>query len=280
MAEITAAQVKALRERTGLPMMDCKAALSEANGDADKAVDILRKKGADAADKRAGREAGEGRIACFIDRDRKVGAILEFRCETAPVANNPEFKTLAQAFAEAAAKAPGDVTPDALLALPAPSTPSRACKDLLTDLVNKIRENMKVIRVEKLQGRLWSYVHFNGKIGVLLQVEGAGGDDELLADLCMHITAMKPSALSRNDVDAAMIAKEQEIARDLAIQSGKPESIVEKIVLGKVNRWYSEHVLLEQEFANQDKFKGTITQLLAKHGDVKIVAYRRFELGG
>jgi elongation factor Ts len=280
MAEITAAQVKALRERTGLPMMDCKAALTEANGDADKAVDILRKRGADAADKKAGRETGEGRIACSINRDKQAGAILEFRCETAPVANNPEFKTLADAFAKAAANAPGALTPDALMALPAPAEPSRTCRDLLNDLVNKIRENMKVVRVDKLQGRLASYVHFNGKIGVLLQVEGTAGDDELLADLCMHITAMKPSALSRNDVDAATVEKEKEIARTIAMQSGKPESIVEKIVTGKVNRWYSEHVLLEQEFANADKFKGTITKLLAKYGDVKIAAYRRFEVGG
>lgn len=280
MAEITAAQVKALRERTGLPMMDCKAALTEANGDADKAVDILRKRGADAADKKAGRETGEGRIACFVDHDRKVGAIIEFRCETAPVANNPEFKALADLFARAAAQAAGPVSPDALMALPAPNEPSRTCRDLLHDLVNKIRENMKVVRVEKLEGRLASYVHFNGKIGVLLQVEGAGGDDELLADLCMHITAMKPSALSRDDVDAATIEKEKEIARAVAMQSGKPESIVEKIVMGKVNRWYSEHVLLEQEFANADKFKGTIAKLLARHGDVRIVAYRRFEVGG
>jgi len=196
------------------------------------------------------------------------------------VANNPEFKTLADALVTAAATASGPVTSDELMALPAPSDRSRTCRDLLNDLVNKIRENMKVARIDKLQGRLASYVHFNGKVGVLLQVEGAAGNDELLADLCMHITAMKPSALSRDDVDAAVIEKEKEIAKALALQSGKPESIVEKIVLGKVNRWYSEHVLLEQEFANPDKFKGSISKLLAKYGDIKIAAYRRLEVGG
>lgn len=279
MAEISAAAVKALRDRTGLPMMDCKNALAEANGDADKAVEILRKRGADAADKRAGRETGEGRIAIFVDRARQVGAIIEFRCESAPVANNPEFKALAEAFATAAAKADGPMTPEALLSLPAPTQPSRTCKDLLMDLVNKIRENMQVVRVDRLEGRLASYVHFNGKVGVLLKVEGSAGDDELLADLCMHTTAMKPRALRREDVDAALIEKEKEIAKAQAIQAGKPENLVEKIVMGKVNRWYSENVLLEQEFANADKFKGSVAKLLAKYGDVRIAAYRRFEVG-
>ncbi len=279
MAEITAAAVKALRDRTGLPMMDCKSALAEANGDADKAVEILRKRGADAADKRAGRETTEGRIACCIDRAKGAGAIIEFRCETAPVANNPEFKALAEAIAQAAAAASGPVTPDAAWALPAPSAPGRTCKDLLTDLVNKIRENMQLVRVEKLQGRLASYVHFNGKVGVLLQIDGTAGDDELLADLCMHITAMKPTALRREDVDPALIEKEKDIAKTLALQAGKPENLVDKIVIGKLNRWYAEHVLLEQEFANQDKFKGNITKLLAKYGDVRIAAYRRLEVG-
>lgn len=280
MADITAADVKALRERTGLPMMDCKAALTEAGGDADKAVEILRKRGAAAADKRAGREVGEGRIACYVDKTTNTGAILEFRCETAPVANNPEFRELAEKMAAAAAGAAGGgLTPDALLALPAPGAGGRTCKDLLMDLVNKIRENMRLARVERLQGRLGSYVHFNGKIGVLLQVEGAGATDELLSDLCMHITAMKPLALRREDIDAALIAKEREIAAEQVRASGKPENMIPKIVEGKMNRWYSERVLLEQEFANADKFKGKIEQYLKKFGDVKIIAYRRMEVG-
>jgi len=254
MAEITAADVKALRERTGLPMMDCKAALTEAGGDANKAIEILRKRGAAAADKRAGRETGEGRIACHIDAKAGVGAIIEFRCETAPVANNPEFKDLAAKFAEAAVTASSDLTPDAVLAQAAPGVAGRTCKDLLTDLVNKIRENMQLKRVEKLKGRLGSYVHFNGKIGVLLQVEGNAAD-ELLADLCMHITAMKPMALKREDIDAAIVEKEKEIAAELIKASGKPANMIDKIVVGKMNRWFSERVLLEQEFANADKFK-------------------------
>ncbi len=280
MAEITAAQVKALRDRTGLPMMDCKSALTEANGDAEKAIEILRKRGADTAGKRAGRETGDGRIGCHVDRARGVGAIIELRCESAPVANNPEFKELAETLAQAAALAAGPVTPESLWSLPAPGQPSRNCRDLLTDLVNKIRENMQVVRVDKLEGRLASYVHFNGKVGVLLQVEGTAGDDELLADLCMHITAMKPLALRREDVEPAVLEKEKEIARALALQQGKPENLVDKIVMGKINRWYAENVLLDQEFANADKFKGTIAKLLAKYGDVRIVAYRRLEVGG
>ncbi|MBN1488985.1 MAG: translation elongation factor Ts [Phycisphaerae bacterium] len=281
MAEITAAQVKALRDRTGLPMMDCKSALAEAEGNADKAVDILRKRGAAAADKRADRETGEGRIVCCIDAAKQMGAILEFRCETAPVANNPEFKEMAEAFVKAAVAVPAGeaVTPERVLDLPLPSDPSRKCRDLLTDVVNKIRENMQVVRVERLQGTLGSYVHFNGKLGVLLQVEGAA-DAELLSDLCMHITAMKPTALSRDAVDPALIEKEREIARELALKSGKPAQIVDKIVEGKISRWYSENVLLDQEFANVDKFKGTVAKLLASRGNVKLVAYQRFEVGG
>jgi len=280
MAEISAAQVQALRDRTGLPMMDCKAALTEANGDADKAIEILRKRGAAAADKRADRETGEGRIGCFIDRQNNIGAIIEFRCETAPVANNPEFKQLTDKIAQAVATAPDDVSAEAALTLPAPGAAGRTCKDLMTDLVNKIRENMQVVRVDRLKGRLGSYVHFNGKVGVLLQVEGTGGGDELLADLCMHITAMKPKALSRNDIDPALIAKEREIAAEQVKAAGKPANMIDKIVAGKINRWFSECVLLEQEFAHVEKFKGTITKLLEHHGGVKIVAYKRFEIGG
>jgi elongation factor Ts len=114
---------------------------------------------------------------------------------------------------------------------------------------------------------------------VLLQVDGAGVTDELLSDLCMHITAMKPLSLCREDVDAALIAKEREIATELVKTSGKPENMIPKIVDGKMNRWFSERILLEQEFANADKFKGTIQQYLKKFGDVKIVAYRRLEVG-
>jgi len=232
------------------------------------------------AGKRAGRETGEGRIACVIDRARNVGAILEFRCESAPVSNNPEFKALADAMAAAAAAAPGDVTPETLLSLPAPDAAGRTCRDLLNDVMNRIRENMQVTRVAKLSGRLGSYVHFNGRVGVLLQVEGEGGDDELLADLCMHITAMKPLALSRADVPASLIEKEKEIGREQARAAGKPENLWDKIAMGKLNRWFSENVLLDQEFANVDKFKGTISALLAKNGNLKIVGYHRFEVGG
>jgi elongation factor Ts len=261
-------------------MMDCKQALTEANGDADKAIEILRKRGADMAGKRAGRETGEGRIACAIDQGKRVGSILEFRCESAPVSNNPEFKALADAMAAAATAAAGEVTPESLMSLPAPNAAGRTCKDLLNDVVNKIRENMQVTRVAKLSGRLGSYVHFNGRIGVLLQVDGDGGNDELLADLCMHITAMKPFALSRADVPASVIEKEKEIGREQAKTAGKPENLWDKIATGKLNRWYSENVLLDQEFANVDKFKGTISALLAKNGNLKIVAYHRFEVGG
>lgn len=280
MAEITAAQVKALRDRTGLPMMDCKQALSEAGGDADKAIEILRKRGAAAADKRAGREVGEGRIACAIDHGKQLGTIIELRCETAPVANNPEFKALGDAIAKAANGVSGGLTPENVLDLPAPADPSRKCRDLLTDTVNKIRENMRVARIAQMKGRLGSYVHFNGKVGVLLQVEGAGGNDELLADVCMHVAAMKPLALDRASVDPAVIAKEREIAREQAAAAGKPENLLDKIADGKVNRWFTENVLLDQEFANVDKFKGTVAKYLAKHGDVRIVAYERYEVGG
>jgi elongation factor Ts len=280
MAQITAAEVKALRDRTGLPMMDCKQALAESGGDADKAIEILRKRGAAAADKRAERETGQGCVAAYIDADKRRGAIIEFRCESAPVANNPEFRALGEQLARAAAFHDGNMTPEDVLRLPAPDAPSRTCQDLLNDLINKIRENMTVTRVARLSGRLAKYVHFNGQVGVLLQLEGEGGDDELAADLCMHITAMKPLALRREDVEAAVVEKEREIAREQAKATGKPETIIEKIVDGKVNRWYSENVLLDQDFANPDKFKGKISKLLKQKGDIRIAAYHRLEVGG
>jgi len=281
MPEITAAQVKALRERTGLPMMDCKNALAEAAGDPEKAIEILRKRGADMADRKAGRETSEGRIACHVDENRRVGAILEIRCESAPVANNPEFKALAQSLAEAATLADHTPSLEDLLAAPCPGRPGRTCRDLLHEVVNKIRENMQVIRVDRLEGgQLGCYVHFNGKLGVLVKLDGDSAPGDLVADLCMHICAMKPLALSREEVNPALVEKEREIARAQASSSGKPAHLVDKIAEGKMNRWYGEHVLLEQEFANPEKFKGTIAKYLAARGNARIAAYRRFEVGG
>jgi len=275
MAEITAAMVKALRERSGLPMMDCKNALQETAGDEEKALELLRKRGAAAAEKKAGRATGEGRIGSYVDAAKGVAALAEMQCETAPVANNPEFKMLADKVAKHAAVT-GTTDVDRIVGEKSVDDPGHTIQDVIHDVLNRIRENMKIARIVRATGRAATYVHHNGKIGVMIVVEGQGGDAALLNDLCMHIAALSPLAISREDLPRDLVAKEEEIAREQIRASGKPESMLEKILTGKMKRWYSEHVLLEQPFVKDDK--QTVGKLLESAG-LKLASFSRIQVG-
>jgi len=270
--EISATAVKKLRDRTNAPMMDCKKALTEAHGDMEKAITILREKNKNIAGAKAERETAEGRIAIFIDPARNAGAILEVRCESAPVAKSDQFVALANDLVKEAV-AHNASTVEKLLALP-------KAGERIHETVGLVRENMKPQRIALLSGLLGSYVHHDGGTGVLLQVEGAQADPQLLRDVCMHITAKNPLAARREDVPAGTLAQETEIAKaQLAADpknANKPANILEKIVEGKVKTWLAENVLLEQPFVKDDT--KTVGQLL-QSADLKFVKFIRYKVG-
>jgi elongation factor Ts len=280
MSTISASAVNELRKRTNAPMMACKAALTEAGGDMDKAAEILRKKSKDIQISKGEREAAEGRIATFIDPAQLIGAIVEMRCESAPVAKCEPFQQLSNDVArQIALKAPATV--EALLAEPFVGDAKKTVNERIGDVVGLIRENMKPARFKRLTGLLGSYVHHDGSLGVMLQVEGASADPQLLRDVCMHITARNPMSLGRDDVPAALLEKEKEIAQaQLAADpknAKKPANILQMIVEGKLKAWYAENVLLEQPFF-KDETK-TVGDVLKAAG-VKAVQFVRYKVGG
>ncbi|MCA9130924.1 MAG: translation elongation factor Ts [Planctomycetales bacterium] len=253
MAEITAAKVKAFRERTGLPLMECKSALNEAGGDEDMAYEILRKRGEKLNDKRSDRETAFGRFGLYCGLDKSSGAIVELKCESAPVTQNEEFIKLANDLAHGLATADKvPATADELLALGSPSVAGKTLGDQMAELFNRIREKFEVGRMTRLDGTCGGYSHNSGTIaGVLIQVEG--GTDDSAKDVAMHIAAMRPAALSTEDLDAAVVDKERELLKAAALQEGKPENIVDKMVEGRLRQFFAEQVLLEQPFVKDDK---------------------------
>jgi elongation factor Ts len=273
MAEISAAAVKSLRERTNLPMMDCKKALTEANGDVDKAVELLRKAGAKLMEKRAGRATTSGRIAVYVAAGANVGTMIDLRCESAPVANNEQFVQLANDLAQQLAAGPGASSPEALLAQPSPSKAAPTLKQQFDELNNKIREVFKLERIVRIDGRCGGYAHHNGAVGVLLRFDG--GNEELARDICMHVTAMRPAVLFKDELDPAVVAKEREILSEAARKEGKPENIIAKMVEGRLRNFYAECCLAEQPFVKDDK--KTVAQV-AKEAGMKLVSFVRWEL--
>ena len=270
--EITASMVKELRDKTDAPMMECKKALTEADGDLAKAEEILRIKLGSKASKAAGRIAAEGVVAAHVGSDGKVGAIVEVNCETDFVAKNEEFLAFARAVAELVAQhAPADVA--ALGALPLDGSTVEARR---TALVGKIGENMSLRRFRRheAQGRLATYIHGGAKIGVIVDV--VGGDDVLAKDIAMHIAASKPLALSREDVSDEVVRKERDIAAAKAAESGKPANIVEKMVEGAVQKFLKEVTLLGQPFVKNDK--QTIADLL-KANKASVAAFTLYVVG-
>jgi elongation factor Ts len=260
MAEITAAMVKELREKTDAPMMECKKALAEAGGDLAKAEEILRVKLGSKASKAAARIAAEGVVA--VNLDGAVGAIVEVNSETDFVAKNDDFLRFAADLAALVAKkSPADVA--GLSALPLGGGTVETTR---TALVGKIGENMALRRFARLQakGQLASYVHGGSKIGVLLDV--SGGDAQLAKDLAMHIAASKPKSLDASGVSADLLDAERRIAIEKAREAGKPEAMLEKIAEGTVQKYLKEVTLLGQVFVKAEDGKQTIEQLLKARG--------------
>ena len=272
MAEITAGMVKELRSRTGLGMMECKKALEEAGGDMNKAEDLLRIRSGAKASKVAGRVAAEGTIGIYLSGDRKLGALVEVNCETDFVAKDQNFAGFARAVAELAAA--GNITDVGSLAQ-ARLASGESVEATRQALVMKLGENIGVRRaaVHKAKGRLAHYLH-GTKIGVMVDLEG--GDEILGKDLAMHVAASKPIAVSRDQVPAELIAREREIAKARALESGKPANLVEKIVEGSAQKYLAEVTLLGQPFVKDDKT--SVERLLAAKG-AKVHAFTLFIVG-
>ena len=279
---ITASQVNELRQKTGAGMMDCKKALTEANGDYEKAIDILRKKGAAVAAKRAEKTANEGLVLIKISDDRKTGVITEINCETDFVAKSADFINLADSFLQIVfSQKPKNK--EELIANNA------ALNNQLNDVMGKVGEKIEISRfaVENVsEGVVVGYVHLGSKLGVIVKFEGTTvGIDELAEigkDIAMQVAAMKPICVYREEVPKDLIEKEIDIYKEIARKEGKPEQILEKISTGKLNKFYQENCLVEQVFI-KDNTK-TVNDLLkefnSKHGsNAKIVLFHRFHLG-
>jgi elongation factor Ts len=276
---ISAEDVKNLRDRTSAPMMTCKDALTRAGGDIEKAIDIIRKENAAIQVKKGHRETAEGRIAAFIDPAEKIGALVEVRCESAPVAKSEHFVRLANDIARHVALK-GAAMVEELLAQPFAGNPKQTVNDRIGEVVGLIQENMRVARFTKMTGLLGSYTHHDGSLGVLFQVEGDKADPQLLRDVSMHIVAKNPVAARREDVPADVIAKEKEIAQSQIAadpkNANKPPNIVAMIIEGKLKAWYAEHVLLEQPFVKDDT--KTVGDLFKSAG-LKPVKFVRYKVG-
>ena len=256
MAEISAGMVKALREKTDAPMMECKRALAEAGGDMGKAEEILRVKLGNRATKAAGRVAAEGVVAAHVTADGRTGALVEVNCETDFVAKNSEFVALADAVAEVvASRNPRDV--EALAQLP---LKGQTVEETRKELAGKIGENLAIRRFTRVpaKGKLAVYIHGGAKIGSIVDL--VGGDEALGRDIAMHVAASKPIALAGSGVPSELVEKERTIAAAKAAESGKPANIVEKMVEGSVQKFLKEVTLLSQPFVKNDK--QTVEQLL------------------
>ena len=260
MAELSAAQVMALRKKTGLPMMECKEALTACGADEAAAIEWLRKKHKGKMEARSDRETGEGRVGVYIDEAGKSGGIVELRCETAPVGKNQVFIDLANRMARHVASG-SEAAPD-------PGSVKDAMEADITGVYGKLREAMNIGVCRKVTGdALAAYVHHDGKSGVLLAMEGTPTDDELGKNLAMHVTFHKPMAIDREGIPAEEIEKIRQAAIEQAKEEGKPEHVVEKIAAGKVNAFCAANVLLEQEHARNDLYgKKKVKNVLAENG--------------
>ncbi|MEX0777830.1 MAG: translation elongation factor Ts [Phycisphaeraceae bacterium] len=270
---ITAKDVMDLRNKTGLGMMECKAALAETGGDVQKAIDLLRQKGIAKMDSRADRASAAGQILTAVTPDKKKGAVVEINTETDFTAGNESFKKMmGVVVAEALKQAPGDVEPNEVI------------KHAIDEVRITTKENVRYTRGQVIGGGphtvVGHYTHFNGSVGVLVELEVADGAqvaDELLADLGMHVTAIhpRPIAVDEHGVPADVIAREKQIAKAQAIEQGKPEQIAEKMVVGKIRKFYEDHCLTEQCFIKDEKKR--IKEILPK--GVKIKSFVRYQVG-
>jgi len=280
MAEITAAAVMALREKTGLPMMECKKALQECGGDTDQAVDWLRKQGIKTQSMRADRETSCGRLAVFADPAKGVGAIIELKCESPPVAGSDDFKALANEIAKTLALGPGAVTPADLLAQKSVSHPGRTLGEMKDDLFNRMREVFELSRIKRVDGPCGGYAHHDGSKAALIEIAGntsAANAAEVAKDVAMHVVALAPQAIRKEDLDPAAVEKERAILTEAARKEGKPENIIAKMIEGRLRNFFSQCVLLEQPFVKDDK--QSVGQF-AKAAGLDIKSVENWKLGG
>ena len=271
---ITANMVKELREKTGAGMMDCKKVLTETDGDMEKAAELLRERGIAKAAKKSGRIAAEGLVASYVAADRKVGAIVEVNAETDFVAKNDEFKNFVNDVAKIVAEEnPSDV--EALLNVKYLGT-DKTVGETLTEKIATIGENMSIRRFARFEstGLVESYIHGEGKIAVL--VDFAKGDEEVAKDVCMQVAAARPEYLCESEVPAEKVEKEMEILKAQAMNEGKPAEIAEKMVKGRIGKFYAEICLVNQEFVKNPDMK--VSDLLKSKG-AEIVRFARFEKG-
>lgn len=274
---VTAGAVKALREKTNLPMMDCKKALVEADGDEEKAIEILREQFKKIQLKRAENTTAEGQIAIAISDDASEAAMVEVQCESAPVASSEEFQAFARQCANQMLNGPGADSAEALLEQPAPEVEGQSLQQVWEEMTNQIREKMVLARVTRVKGPVQGYVHHDGKNGVLFQAEGDSGKLDVLRDVAMHVAALRPAVCHPEDLDQTEVEAERGRLKEAAIASGKPENIVEKIVDGQIKKYFDEQgVLTYQAFAKDDS--KSVSQALAESG-YKAVAFTRWTLG-
>lgn len=271
---ITASEVKALRERTGAGMMECKKALTETNGDLDEAIALLRKKGAASAEKKSGRIAAEGVIELVINPDRSLAVLVELNCETDFVAKDDSFKSFAREIAGAVMNSrPPSIEDAADLAL----SGGRTIEAARQELIAKIGENISLRRFELIEGgaaTLAGYVH-GSRIGVVVQLS-TSSEEEVGRDIAMHIAASRPLCIDENAMPAEVLQKEQDIYSAQAAESGKPAEIVEKMVSGRISKFLKENTLVGQPFVkNPDQ---TVGEMLATHG-AAVLTMHRFEVG-
>jgi elongation factor Ts len=280
MAEITAAAVMALREKTGLPMMECKKALQECGGDTEQAVEWLRKQGVKTQALRADRETSCGRLAVFTDPARGVAAIIELKCESPPVAGSQDFKDLANDIAKALAIGPGAASPEELLKQKSLAHPDRTLGELKDDLFNRMREVFELSRIKRIDAPCGGYAHHDGSKAALVQIAGnvtAANAAEVAKDIAMHVVALAPQAVRKEDLDPAVVDKEREILSEAARKEGKPENIIAKMIEGRLRNFFSQCVLLEQPFVKDDK--QTVGQL-AKAAGLEVKQVENWKLGG
>ena len=272
---VTASLVKELREKTGAGMMDCKKVLTETDGDMEKAIELLRERGIAKAAKKSGRVAAEGLVEAYISEDGKIGAVVEVNSETDFVAKNEEFKNFVMSVAkQVVEKNPKDV--EELLAQESIDVPGKTVNEVLIDKIATIGENMSIRRFARFesQGLVEKYIHGEGKIAVLVNM--SKGSKEVAKDICMQIAAARPEYLNEQSVPAERIAKEKEILKAQTMNEGKPEAIAEKIVEGRIGKFFSEICLVDQVYVKDPNKK--VSQLL-KETDSEVVEFARFEKG-
>ena len=272
---VTASLVKELREKTGAGMMDCKKVLTETDGDMEKAIELLRERGIAKAAKKSGRIAAEGLVEAYVSEDGKIGAVVEVNSETDFVAKNEEFKTFVMNVAkQIVEKSPKTV--EELLAQESIEVPGKTVNEVLVEKIATIGENMNIRRFERFEseGLVEKYIHGDGKIAVLVNMKK--GTNEVAKDICMQIAAARPEYLNEQSVPAERVEKEKEILKAQTMNEGKPEAIAEKIVQGRIGKFFGEICLVDQAFVKDPNKK--VSQVL-KENDAEVVEFARFEKG-